>query len=254
MVKLNKRKYLTISVNEAEKLARPVDYDYLDLLEKRFYFLRRYTPKFLQLLEFKSTKANESLIRGIDILKDINESGKRKIPEDAPIDFISKRWSKYVFEKDNGINRHYYEMAVLSELREHIRAGDISISGSRQYMDFEEYLFSKDEWQESKNFSRLAVSLELEDYFTERKLSMDKRLKWFSKNINQIKGISIENGKISISRLEKSIPLEAEQLSSKLYKLIPRINLTDLLIDVANITGFHEEFIHASTNKKPDNS
>ena len=79
------------SVNEAEKLARPVDYDYLDLLEKRFYFLRRYTPKFLNLLEFKSTKANESLVQGINILKEINESGKRKIPEDAPIDFISKR-------------------------------------------------------------------------------------------------------------------------------------------------------------------
>ena len=242
------------SVNEAEKLARPIDYDYLDLLEKRFHFLRRYTPKFLNLLEFKSTKANESLIQGINILKEINESGKRKIPEDAPIDFISKRWSKYVFEKNDNINRHYYEMAVLSELREHIRAGDISISGSRQYMDFEEYLFSKDEWQESKDLSRLAVSLKLEDYMIERNLSLNKRLKWFSKNINQIKGISIENGKISISRLERNIPLEAEQLSSKLYKLIPRINLTDLLLDVANITGFHEEFIHASTNKKPDSS
>ena len=145
-------------------------------------------------------------------------------------------------------------MAVLSELREHIRAGDISISGSRQYMDFEEYLFSKDEWQKSKDLSRLAVSLKLEDYMIERNLSLNARLKWLSKNINQIKGISIENGKISISRLERNIPLEAEQLSSKLYKLIPRINLTDLLLDVANITGFHEEFIHASTNKKPDSN
>lgn len=63
--------------------------------------------------------------------------------------------------------------------------------------------FQKMNGKNLKFFSRLAVSLELEDYFTERKLSMDKRLRWFSKNINQIKGISIENGKISISRLEK---------------------------------------------------
>ena len=36
-------------------------------------------------------------------------------------------------------------MAILEELREHVKAGDISITGSKQYMDFEEYLLSKEE-------------------------------------------------------------------------------------------------------------
>lgn len=35
---------LITSVEEAKRLARPVDYDYLDLLEKKFYTLRKYTP------------------------------------------------------------------------------------------------------------------------------------------------------------------------------------------------------------------
>ena len=71
----------------------------------------------------------------------MNESGKRKIPDNSPVDFISKRWKKHLYEDDGTtINRHYYEMAVLTELREHVRAGDVSIVGSRQYRDFEEYL------------------------------------------------------------------------------------------------------------------
>jgi len=37
---------LVQSVEEAKKLARPIDYDYLDLLEKKFYTLRKYTPIF----------------------------------------------------------------------------------------------------------------------------------------------------------------------------------------------------------------
>ncbi|SLL37347.1 Transposase and inactivated derivatives, TnpA family [Mycobacteroides abscessus subsp. abscessus] len=34
--------------------------------------------------------------------------------------------------------------------------------------------------------------------------------------------------------------------------MLPRIKLTDLLMDIAYITGFHEQFIHASNNRKPD--
>jgi hypothetical protein len=36
---------LVASVEEAKRLARPVDYDFLDLLEKKFYALRKYTQK-----------------------------------------------------------------------------------------------------------------------------------------------------------------------------------------------------------------
>jgi hypothetical protein len=50
------------SVEEAQELARPADYDYLDLLQKRFYSLRKYTPTLLRVLEFHSTKANEPLL------------------------------------------------------------------------------------------------------------------------------------------------------------------------------------------------
>ena len=70
--------------------------------------------------------------------------------------------------------------------------------------------------------------------------------------MKNISTISIDNCKISISRLENITPKAAKELSFSLYKLLPKIKLTDLLMDIARITGFHKEFIHASTNKKPD--
>lgn len=240
------------SVEEAKELSRPADYDYLDLLKKRFYFLRRYTPTLLKVLEFGSTSSNESLLVAIKLIHELNESGKRKVPIEAPIDFISKRWRKHLYDEDGTINRHYYEMAVLTELREHIRAGDISIIGSRQYKDFEEYLFSKDTWEDSKDMSRLSVSLSFEDYIQERSNSLDERLCWLSSNWNKLEGVSIEKGKLSLSRLEKDVPEEAKKFSSTLYQMLPKVKLTDLLMDVAQLTGFHEQFTHASTNRKPD--
>lgn len=240
------------SVQEAEKLARPSDYDYLDLLQKRFHFLRRYTPSLLKSLEFKSTKSNEPILESIEIIKHLNESGKRKVPDYSPVDFISKRWKKHIYDTDGSINRHYYEMAVLTELREHVRAGDISISGSKQYRDFEDYLLPKNEWDEIKENTRLSVSLDFEDYIKERVSSLNEKLDWISNNLKYLDSVSIDNGKISMSKLEKDTPIEAKQLSASLYQLLPKIKLTDLLMDVAKITGFHEQLTHASNNKKPD--
>ncbi|WP_377863537.1 Tn3 family transposase [Bacillus sp. R86525] len=240
------------SVVEAQELARPVDYDYLDLLQKRFYTLRKYKPTLLRVLEFHSTKANEPLLQAVEIIRRMNESGKRKVPDESPVDFISKRWKKHLYGDDGTINRHYYEMAVLTELREHVRAGDVSIVGSRQYRDFEEYLFSEDTWNQTKENTRLSVSLSYEDYLTERTSSLNERLKWLSANFNKLDGVSLEKGKLSISRLEKDAPEEAKKFSASLYQMLPRIKLTDLLMDVAYITGFHEQFTHASNNRKPD--
>ena len=241
------------SVEEAQELARPADYDYLDLLQKRFYSLRKYTPTLLRVLEFHSTKANEPLLQAVEIIRGMNESGKRKVPDDSPVDFISKRWKRHLYEDDGTtINRHYYEMAVLTELREHVRAGDVSIVGSRQYRDFEEYLFSEDTWNQSKGNTRLSVSLSFVDYITERTSSFNERLKWLAANSNKLDGVSLEKGKLSLARLEKDVPEEAKKFSASLYQMLPRIKLTDLLMDVAHITGFHEQFTHASNNRKPD--
>ncbi|MFU2321787.1 Tn3 family transposase [Enterococcus faecium] len=241
------------SVEEAQELARPADYDYLDLLQKQFYSLRKYTPTLLRVLEFHSTKANEPLLQAVEIIRGMNESGKRKVPDDSPVDFISKRWKRHLYEDDGTtINRHYYEMAVLTELREHVRAGDVSIVGSRQYRDFEEYLFSEDTWNQSKGNTRLSVSLSFEDYITERTSSFNERLKWLAANSNKLDGVSLEKGKLSLARLEKDVPEEAKKFSASLYQMLPRIKLTDLLMDVAHITGFHEQFTHASNNRKPD--
>ncbi|SDH66726.1 Transposase and inactivated derivatives, TnpA family [Desulfosporosinus hippei DSM 8344] len=243
---------LVASVEEAKQLARPIDYDYLDLLEKKFYVLRKYTPTLLTSLEFHSTKSSESLLKAIETIKEMNENGKRKVPEDAPMEFISNRWQKHIYDDDGNINRHYYEMAVLTELRNSIRSGDVSIVGSREHKDFEEYLFSKEEWNQiTQATTKLAVSLSVEEYLEERTESLLKRLKWVTSNVNDLEGVNLENGKLHIDRLEKDTPDDARDFSLSLYELLPHIKLTDLLMEVAYWTGFHEQFIHASTNRSP---
>lgn len=240
------------SGEEADQLARPVDYDYLDLLTGRFNYLRKYTPTLLKCLQFKSNKATESLVTALNVLREMNENKKRTVPESAPLKFIPKRWEKHVIQADGSINRQYYELAVLTELRNCIRSGDVSVKGSRQFKDFDDYLFSKAEWEFARNKgTRLAVSLSYNDYIEERIKSLSDRLQWVSKHIDGLDGVLLEDGVIHVKRLEKDTPEDAKSFSSTLYSLLPRIKLTDLLLEVSSWTGFDEQFVHASTGRKP---
>ena len=40
----------------------------------------------------------------------------------------------------NGVDRRFYELCALAELRDRLRAGDVWVTGSRQDRDFETYL------------------------------------------------------------------------------------------------------------------
>jgi len=178
----------------------------------------------------------------------MNKTNKRQVPNDAPLGFISNRWNKYVIEPGGNINRHYYEMATLTELKDKIRSGDIAVKGSRNYKDFEEYLIPINEWNDIKSASsKLAVSYSINDYLEERTDSLQRRLQFVSKNAEKLNGVSIGNDKIHIDRLEKDTPEEAMAFSEGLYKMLPRIKLPDLLIEVANWTNFDRNLTHAST-------
>ena len=131
--------------------------------------------------------------------------------------------------------------------------GDVSIVGSREHKDFEEYLFSKENWNHiTQATTKLAVSLSAEVYLEERTESLIKRLNWVSNNVDNMEGVNVENGKLHIERLQKDTPEDARDFSISLYQMLPRVKLADLLMEVAHWTGFHEQFVHASTNRVPD--
>jgi hypothetical protein len=75
----------------------------------------------------------------------MNSNNARKMPPNAPIAFVKTRWKALVIN-DDGIDRRYYELCALSELRNALRSGDIWVQGSRQFKDFDEYLIPRKRW------------------------------------------------------------------------------------------------------------
>ena len=131
------------SVSDAQKLAQPEDFDFLPRIGESYATLRRYAPELLDVLTLRAAPAAKPLLDAIVVLRGLNADNARKVSADAPPDFIKPRWQKLVMT-DTGIDRRYYELCALSELKNALRSGDIWVQGSRQFKDFDEYLVPVD--------------------------------------------------------------------------------------------------------------
>jgi hypothetical protein len=129
------------SVAEAQTLARDQNFDHLGLLADHFGQLRRYSPTFLEIFTFRAAPAVQPLLDAVETLKDMNKTGARPVPNDAPVDFVRRRWARFEFAEGD-IDRRYYELCAMSDLENALRAGDIWVVGSRQHKYFEDYLFA----------------------------------------------------------------------------------------------------------------
>jgi hypothetical protein len=128
------------AVDECEQIMRPLDDSYFDLLATRYSTLRQFAPRFLETFTWQSAREDDALLSAIAVLKELNASGARKIPADAPREFIPVKWEPYVIDEDGQTSRRYYELCLLWEMRDALRAGNLWVEGSRRYTNPESYL------------------------------------------------------------------------------------------------------------------
>ena len=209
---------------------------------------RPFSPAF----SFQGVPAAASLLRAIEVLRDMNEAGAPKLPKSAPTGFVRERWARYVMP-GGAIDRRYYEFCVLSELRDRLRAGDVWVVGSRRYRSFEERLISRETLQELLQSGTLpvAVDADFERFIAGRRALLDARLAAVDAKAKGglLPDVSLEKGVLKIAPIEKSTPPEAEALAARLYAMLPRIRITDLLSEVARWTLFTDCFTHLRTGE-----
>src|SRR5277367_1169670 len=214
------------SVAEAEALARPEEFDSYEMLGEHYAAVRRWAPAFLAAFSFQSMPAAASLLRAVDMLRDVNEAAAPKLPKSAPTGFIRERWSRYVMP-GGALDRRYYELCVLSELCGRLRAGDVWVVGSRRYRSFEERLISRDLLEELLQSGSLPVAVDpdFEHFIAGRRALLDARLAAVDAKAKGglLPDVSLGKGMLKITPIVKSTPPDAEVLAARLYAMLTRM-------------------------------
>jgi hypothetical protein len=164
----------------------------------------------LDALKFQSNKADDQLIKALELIKALNATGKRKVPEDAPLAFMPQSWLDDMFDEKNKIVRRYYEIGTLWELRSSLRSGDVWVKNSRKYANPETYLIPKDKWPKIRP-ELLGLSETGEERLSQRKSQLQRAHSLFDQKLSQNDEVKIENGKLVISPLKqamKSFPIK----------------------------------------------
>ena len=240
------------SVAEAEALARPEEFDAYKNLGEHYAGVRRWSPAFLEAFVFESVPASASLMRAIEVLREANRSETSSLPKSAPTGFVKQRWAAQVMPGGT-IDRRYYELCVLSELRDRLRAGDVWVTGSRQNKSYEERLISTETLEKLRRSGDLPIAVEadFDTFIAARQTLLDERMTAVDARAaeGKLPDVTLTKGVLKISPIEKSTPPEAEAMAGRLYAMLPRIRITDLLAEVATWTQFPDYFPHLRTGE-----
>ncbi len=235
------------SVTEAQKLAQPEDFDFLHRIGESYATLRRYAPEFLAVLKLRAAPAAKGVLDAIEVLREMNTDNARKVPTDAPTSFIKPRWQKLVMT-DAGLDRRYYELCALSELKNSLRSGDIWVQGSRQFKDFEDYLTPPEKFASLKQSNELPliVATDCNQYLHDRLALLEAQLATVNRLAvaNDLPDAIITESGLKITPLDAATPDTAQALIDQAAMILPHVRITELLLEVDEWTGFTQHFTH----------
>jgi TnpA family transposase len=204
-----------------------------------YHRFRRYAPRMLQALDIHAAPVAEPLLAAASIVAGTETTG------DRPLTFLRRasKWHRHL-NKDDG--HRLWEVAVLCHLRDAFRAGDIWLAHSRRYGDLKDALVPT---EVARATPRLAMPYEPETWLADRKSRLAEGLQRLARatRAGAIPGGSIEDGVLKIDRLTANVPEEADAMVLDLYKRLPEIRITDLLLEVDDEIGFTEAFTHLRT-------
>jgi len=221
---------------------------------RRFTYLRQFSKALSEHLHFESSQGEaNSLLNAVEILKEMNRSGKRELPADAPVDFMPTKLQPLVLYGGE-LDKHAWECALLTVLRDEIRSENISVSYSKRFRNFDDFFIPITKWQKIRESFFEAAGLPIDPegarvYLTKR---LNKAYDHFleSQPSNTYVKLNADGWRLSVDPAKKLTPQEEdnlEQLKSWLGKqmrsMMRSIRLPELLIEVDNELNYTQHFM-----------
>ncbi|KZC17191.1 MULTISPECIES: Tn3 family transposase [Rhodanobacter] len=240
------RDILARALQEVSNLVRPPDDVFYSELSERYRRIRRFLPFVLENLRFGASPAGEAVVAAYEWLR--THPGRFKVDDDVPREVIRKRWQRYAVREDGSIDHRAYTFCVLDELYTSLRRRDVFVAPSWKYADPRAGLLNGNEWETARPIicrtlglsptpspTLLAITKELDDTYraVASRLPDNPAVRFEGTNELVVS---------SLDKLEEPASLLA--LRTAVNARLPRVDIEEILLEIAARTGFTDAFTH----------
>ncbi|WP_162074352.1 Tn3 family transposase, partial [Chryseobacterium fistulae] len=214
--------------------------------------MKQFSPRLLSNIEFKVAFTKDNFDTALDLVKSLQRNKRRKIPQDAPMNFMSTNWQKVVIQEGK-INQQNYELCVLSTLKDRLQSGDIYLNLSRRFASLESLLISNAHWQENREEICSKLSLpDLHNRIEEKIEDLSSLLPELTKILSESSDVRLENGILVVPPLTaEDIPPRAKELQNQINARLPKVSLPEMIQEVDNWINYSSELISDQSARNP---
>ena len=242
---------LRAAMEETQHLIRPRHDGAIDFFGTRYSTIRQFAPAFVQTLTFAAQGPDNTVLRALEVIRPLDRAPTRRpVPRDAPMGLVTAMWQPYIRDADGSLSRRYYELCTLWHLRSALRAGNVWVAHSRRYANPDSYLISPAEWPRWRPevIRQTGTPSDGATRLAEREAELERTMADVERLLAR-KGshLRVEKDAIGLSPLEADPrPASAEALAARITERLPRVELSDLLMEVDTWTHFSRHFVQAA--------
>jgi TnpA family transposase len=246
------RDQLTQAVAQVADLVGPADDHYYEDLRSRYSQVRQFLPALLEAVEFTGTGASRPVIEAIYFLKSV-EGQKRPDMNQAPRALLTPAWERLVIGPEGRIDRRLYTFCTLERLQDGLRRRDLFVPASRRWGDPHARLLHGPAWEKVR--LRVCRTLGRSPTPTEELERLGKQLdeayQRTARNLPTNAAVTIDrSGRrdvVTLTPLDKlDEPASLLELRRTVTARLPRVDLTEVLLEIQAWTHFTSEFRHIS--------
>lgn len=249
------KKRLKIAIDTINELARPQNHNYHDEVVEQYSRIRTIMSNFLNHIYFHHTPIGEAVTDSLAYLKMIWPEKKHYLTN-APTEIIDKSWKRLVYDKKDRIKKQGYILCVLSKAQDALRRRDIYVHLSDRWSDPRAKLLQGEQWYNNRVAICRSLGHPVNPEVAIKALSeqLNSSFLKVAANFDKNKAVHIDrSGKqpsLTISNLDKlEEPDSLTILRERIIELIPKVDITELLLEIHQLTGFADQFTHISESK-----
>jgi len=233
-------------------LVGPPDEHYYKDLRSRYSQVRQFLPALLEAVEFAATDAGRPVIEALRFLKGI-EGQTRPDLSRAPRALLTSTWERLVVGTEDRIDRRLYTFCTLERLQDGLRRRDVFVPTSRRWGDPNAKLLRGPAWEKVRLrvCRTLGRSLTATEELDRLGQQLDEAYRRTAGNLPGNSAVTIDrSGRrevLKLTPLDKlDEPVSLIDLRRDVTARLPRVDLTEVLLEVQAWTNFTSEFRHIS--------